>query len=218
MAERSYKRRKLLIDKSQYRLLIVYLIHFTAVLVIVFSAFVLFFTRQLENSSLTAFQRQEVASKIMWFYGNIWPFMWGVFMLLVVHSIYVTHKIAGPLYRIRNVMRTVGAGDLTRRVTIRNRDYLREDADVINESIDKIHRKIADLSAISQSIDATAADLGRVIDQGSPDETRQRFGELSDEIESLRETLGYFTVSAAKGKVGAEIPREATVDDLTPVA
>lgn len=218
MAERSYKRRKLLIDKSQYRLLIVYLIHFTAVLVIVFSAFVLFFTRQLENSSLTAFQRQEVASKIMWFYGNIWPFMWGVFMLLVVHSIYVTHKIAGPLYRIRNVMRTVGAGDLTRRVTIRNRDYLREDADVINESIDKIHRKIADLSAISQSIDATAADLGRVIDQGSPDETRQRIGELSDEIESLRETLGYFTVSTAKGKVGTEIPREATVDDLTPVA
>jgi hypothetical protein len=44
MSERGYKRRKLLIDKSQYRLLGVYLLHFIAVLVIVFSAFVFVFT------------------------------------------------------------------------------------------------------------------------------------------------------------------------------
>jgi len=218
MAERGYKRRKLLIDKSQYRLLVVYLVHFIAVLVIVFSAFVLLFTRQLENSSLTAFQQQEVAGKIIWFYGNMWPFMWGIFMLLVVHSIYVTHKIAGPLYRIRNVMWSVGSGDLTRRVSLRNRDYLKEDAKVANEAIDKIHKKIVEIDKIAQSAGTTLSDVGEAIDRGSSDRARQRCDDLNSQFDQLRDSIGYFSLSTARAKPDGETPREATVEDLTPVA
>jgi methyl-accepting chemotaxis protein len=217
MSKRSYKRRKLLIDKSQYKLLAIYLVHFVAVLVIVFSAFVLLFTRQLEHSSLTAFQRQEVAAKIMWFFGHMWPFMWGIFMLLVIHSIYVTHKIAGPLYRIRNVLWSVKTGDLTRKVTIRNRDYLGDEVQAVNEVIETYRKKIGDMSAIADSTGTTLASLQRAIERSSPDETRQRFDELSAQIDGLQTSLDYFTIAARKTKEDAETLREATVEDLTPV-
>jgi methyl-accepting chemotaxis protein len=195
----------------------VYLLHFTAVLVIVFSAFVLVFTRQLEHSSLSAVQQQEVAGRIMWFYGHMWPFMWGVFMLLVIHSIYVTHKIAGPLYRIKNVLWSVGSGDLTRKVTIRDRDYLSEEAKAVNDVIDIFRKKIEGSQVLSSSASTALAGLSRAIEQGTPDETAQRLEEATSQLEKLRTSLGYFTVATRPNGPTSEVPREATVEDLTPV-
>lgn len=218
MSKRGYKRRKLLIDKAQYKLLVVYLIHFVAVLVIVFSALVFIFTRQLEHSSLTAIQRQEVAGRILWFYGHLWPFMWGIFMLLVVHSIYVTHKIAGPLYRIKSVLWSVKNGDLTSRVKTRTGDYLTDHAQAVNDVIDTYRNKMEGLQVMSSSVDSARDNLSSAIDQGSLDEARQRFDELSDQIDGLHKSLGFFKVSTRSTGADSQIPRDATVEDLTPVA
>jgi methyl-accepting chemotaxis protein len=218
MEYRGYKRRRLLIDNTQYKLLGVYLIHFIAVLVIVFSALVIVFTRQLEHSSLTAFQRQEVAAKIMWFYGQIWPFMWGVFMLLFIHSVYVTHKIAGPLYRIREVLKSVKRGNLTAKAGLRSRDYLRTEAQVVNEAIQSIHDRIEGLRENTSSCTAALVELERAIEHGSSDQTEQRLNDLSSQIDGLRNSLGYFTVTSQGPDPDRGVAREATVEDLTPVA
>lgn len=218
MEYRGYKRRRLLIDKSQYKLLGVYLVHFVAVLVIVFSALVIVFTRQLENSSLTAFQRQEVAAKIMWFYGQIWPFMWGVFMLLFIHAAYVTHKIAGPLYRIREVLKSVKRGKLTEKVSLRSGDYLRTEAQVVNEAIQSIHVKIEGLRQNTSSCTAALVELERAIEHGSSDQTQQRLNDLSSQIDGLRNSLGYFEVANQGPDSHRGVAREATVEDLSPVA
>jgi methyl-accepting chemotaxis protein len=218
MEYRGYKRRRLLIDKSQYKLLGVYLVHFIAVLVIVFSALVIVFTRQLENSSLTAFQRQEVAAKIMWFYGQIWPFMWGVFMLLFIHSVYVTHKIAGPLYRIREVLKSVKRGKLTEKVALRRGDYLRTEAQVVNEAIQSIHDKIEGLRQNTSSCTAALVELERSFEHGSSDQTQQRLNDLSSQIDGLRNSLGYFKVANQGPDSDRGVAREATVEDLSPVA
>ncbi|MCK5406672.1 MAG: hypothetical protein KAJ37_04430 [Candidatus Krumholzibacteria bacterium] len=218
MEFRGYKRRRLLIDKTQYKLLGVYLVHFIAVLVIVFSALVIVFTRQLEHSSLTAFQRQEVAAKIMWFYGQMWPFMWGIFMLLFIHSVYVTHKIAGPLYRIREVLKMVKRGNLTAKVKLRSGDYLRAEEQVVNEAIQSIHDKIEGLRENTSSCTATLVELGRAIEHGSSDQTEQRFNDLSSQIDGLRNLLGYFKVTGGEPDANRGVDREATVEDLSPVA
>jgi methyl-accepting chemotaxis protein len=194
------------------------LIHFIAVLVIVFSALVIVFTRQLEHSSLTAFQRQEVAAKIMWFYGQIWPFMWGVFMLLFIHSVYVTHKIAGPLYRIREVLKSVKRGNLTAKAGLRSRDYLRTEAQVVNEAIQSIHDRIEGLRENTSSCTAALVELERAIEHGSSDQTEQRLNDLSSQIDGLRNSLGYFTVTSQGPDPDRGVAREATVEDLTPVA
>lgn len=218
MGYRSYKRRRLLIDKTQYKLLGVYLVHFIAVLVIVFSALVVVFTRQLETSSLTAFQRQEVAAKIMWFYGQMWPFMWGIFMLLFIHSVYVTHKIAGPLYRIREVLKMVKRGNLTAKVQLRSGDYLRTEEQVVNEAIQSIHDKIEGLRESTSSCTATLVELGRAIEHGSSDHTEQRFNDLSSQIDGLRNSLRFFKVTGEEPDADRGVDREATVEDLSPVA
>ncbi len=218
MGYRSYKRRRLLIDKTQYKLLGVYLVHFVAVLVIVFSALVIVFTRQLEHSSLTAFQRQEVAAKIMWFYGQMWPFMWGIFMLLFIHSIYVTHKIAGPLYRIREVLKMVKRGNLTAKVKLRSGDYLRAEEQAVNEAIQSIHDKIEGLRENTSTCTSTLVELGRALEHGSSEQTEQRFNDLSSQIDGLRNSLGYFKVTGGGADADRVVDREATVEDLSPVA
>jgi hypothetical protein len=109
-------------------------------------------------------------------------------------------------------------GILTTRVTIRDRDYLREDAEAVNGVIDTYRNKMEGLHVTSSAVGTALAGLGRAIDQGSPDETRQRFGELNEKIDEIQTSLGYFKVSNRKADHGTEIPREATVEDLTPIA
>ncbi|NNN06827.1 MAG: methyl-accepting chemotaxis protein [Elusimicrobia bacterium] len=46
--------------------------------------------------------------------------------LMLVVSLYVSHRFAGPIYRFEKSAQTVGAGDLTHRVSLRTGDELLE--------------------------------------------------------------------------------------------
>lgn len=56
--------------------------------------------------------------------------------------IYLTHKIAGPLYRFEKSMEAVGRGDLTHVVKIRKGDELKDLEVAMNEMIKNLRDKI----------------------------------------------------------------------------
>lgn len=59
---------------------------------------------------------------------------WVVVFVIVIAilSIFVSHKIAGPVYRFERSARVISSGDLTQRVKLRYGDELRELQDVFN--------------------------------------------------------------------------------------
>lgn len=57
----------------------------------------------------------------------------GVFVVIIaILSIFVSHKIAGPVYRFERSARVISSGDLTQRVRLRHGDELRELQDAFN--------------------------------------------------------------------------------------
>jgi methyl-accepting chemotaxis protein len=204
MAGSVNRRKKLLIDSSQRQLLGVYFVHFMVVLVIFFAAMVFIFNQQIIRSGLSVAQKQEFASLMSSFAHRMWPTMWIVFVLMVLHILYVTHKIAGPLYRIRSVLSYVGSGNLTARARLRRGDYLTKDADAVNamagELDDKIGRMRDEWEAASKSLE----ELGRSVEGASRSEAKQHLEQLRAHMVTWKESLDEFETSERKPPIQAD--------------
>jgi len=56
--------------------------------------------------------------------------------------IFVTHTIAGPVYRMERVARNIGDGDLTHFIKLRPKDELKDLADTMNEMTMGLRNKV----------------------------------------------------------------------------
>ena len=204
MAGTANRRKRLLIDGSQRQLLGVYFVHFMVVLVVFFAAMVFIFNQQIIRSSLSVAQKQEFTSLMSSFAHRMWPTMWILFVLMVVHLLYVSHKIAGPLYRIRSVLSYVGSGNLTARAKLRRGDYLTQDADAVNQMASELDNRIGHMcdewTAASKALD----DLEESIGSASRSEARECLGILKSHLAAWKESLDQFETSEKKPPVRSD--------------
>jgi len=206
MAGTANRRKKLLIDGSQRQLLGVYFVHFMVVLVVFFAAMVFIFNQQVIRSSLSVAQKQEFTSLMSSFAHRMWPTMWILFVLMVVHVLYVSHKIAGPLYRIRTVLSYVGSGNLTARAKLRRGDYLTQDADAVNEMAGELDNRIGRMRDEWTAARRALDDLEESIGSASRSEAKQRLEELRSHLETWKESLDQFETSERKPPVRSDQP------------
>lgn len=77
-------------------------------------------------------QQTEAARTILALHRRIWPGVIAVILLFSVLSIYISHQVAGPVYRIRKAIQNILAGDLATPVHLRRRDDLKDLAECTN--------------------------------------------------------------------------------------
>lgn len=136
---KKYKRRKILIDRPfqlKYMALLISLLlfHTLTVLAAVFGPTVYDL-----YSATTLEQKTEAARSILLFHKTMWPWIFAIIATFGVLSIFVTHKMAGPLFRIITDLRSIESGDYSIRITLRKGDELIELAEQINSISDKFN-------------------------------------------------------------------------------
>ncbi|MEW6710812.1 MAG: methyl-accepting chemotaxis protein, partial [Candidatus Riflebacteria bacterium] len=67
--------------------------------------------------------------------------------------IFVTHTIAGPVYRMERVVRNIGEGDLTHFTKLRPKDELKDLADAMNDMTMGLRNKVINLKEVLSQID-----------------------------------------------------------------
>jgi methyl-accepting chemotaxis protein len=60
-------------------------------------------------------------------------------------TLYVSHKIAGPLYRLGRSLENIGSGDLTFSVQLREHDELSEIAQTLNNTIENLRSRVSQI-------------------------------------------------------------------------
>jgi len=221
MSGTANRRRKLLIDNSQRQLLGVYFVHFMVVLVVFFAAMVFILNQQVIRSGLTVDQKLEFANLMSTFAHRMWPVMWVMFLFMVLHILYITHKIAGPLYRIRSVLSYVGSGNLTARARLRKGDYLTKDADAVNDMAGELDERIGRMRAEWKAADRSLNGLADSIEGASRNEARKRLDELRSCMDTWKQSLEQFETTERKpADKPADIPDKSSVTEKpqTPVA
>ncbi len=187
-----FKRRRLLVDRFQYRLVAVSAGHFLLVLVVFLASMLIPLMLKLDDPMATYIEKQRVAEVLLFFHEQLWLPLVAVFLLLTVHSLSVSHRIAGPLYRFRAVYKALAGGDLAARANIRKKDYLHADARALNEMIQALQTRVGALEDQARLLKEEAAQVTASAGSGSNADVRKAAERVESRLEDLRGQLAGF--------------------------
>ena len=195
---KAYKRRRVLIDKRlQYKLLIVNINYFVILFIVVGLTLFgpLFF--EFYDASIDYMQKSLIAEKILYLHGRLWPPFIAAAALFALHSIFVSHRIAGPLYRFRTVFKRLGEGDFSEDIRIRKNDYLHRDKEVMNETIRSLRTRIGRIKAEQRAVSDVLAGMNLDSEDVSP-ELGSQMTRIEHHMAEMRHQLDAFRLGGER--------------------
>ncbi len=66
-------------------------------------------------------------------------------LAVIAVTLFVSHKIAGPLFRFEKEIKEIGQGDLTKKIGLRKEDQITDMADSLNKMTASLHEKVLDI-------------------------------------------------------------------------
>jgi len=187
-----FKRRHLIVDRFQYRLIAISAIHFSLVLLVFMVALLLPLMLRLDDPTADYVEKQRVAEVILFFNDQVWLPLAAVFLLLTVHSLFVSHRICGPLYRFRAVFRALSEGNLDIRANIRKHDYLHTDARALNQMIESLGTRIRGLEDQTLHLKDDTAQLKDAVHSGAKAGAQKALESVESRLEGLLGQMAYF--------------------------
>ncbi len=153
------RRRRFYVDGFQVRLLVLNCIYFLTILLVLTITSFGPVAQRLADESISSAARAEMANLFLTLHSRYWFVALAVFVLLGVHSLYVSHRIAGPLYRFRKTFEEVAGGNLSIKLRIRKHDYLRRDESSINEMIASLRTRVGNVRKHQKDVSARVTTL-----------------------------------------------------------
>ena len=65
----------------------------------------------------------------------------------IIVTLFISHKIAGPMFRFEKELKEIGEGNLTKKIMLRNKDQAAELADCINDMTAGLQEKVSRIRA-----------------------------------------------------------------------
>lgn len=107
----------------------------------------------------------------------------------IVVTLFVSHKIAGPLYRFKKVLQALAEGDFSGEFRIRRLDQLQDLADAFNNMILKIR---TELVALKNNFQSLKEKLDNITEQEIVEHKRAYLSELKRISTELSKIIHYF--------------------------
>ena len=105
--------------------------------------------------------------------------------LIGIVSILLSHRVAGPVYRLGIFLRAVAQGDLSQRLRFRQGDELTETAESFNSMVDSLRERLLKDRVRSQNLAQELKALAQDIRERDPD--------LADRLEHIGEEISGVT-------------------------
>jgi methyl-accepting chemotaxis protein len=117
-----------------------------------------------------------------------------IVVLFVIHHIIVTHRICGPLVNFAHTFKKMGQGDLTRKVYIRHRDYLKKECSEINGMIDGLSKLLSQVSRDQKNlIDEMEGLMANIESLDTPEKIRTSLTVIDGKARVVSDRLALFT-------------------------
>ena len=196
MTMRPYKRRHFFIDR-QFQLKYILLVIFMLLLYTIVFVGILFIPQLMPlifNSPLD--EKVKAAEILLLYHKNIWPAVFIVIPLFGFFSIFITHQIAGPVYRLKMRLKQLTEWDLDSTVILRKGDDLQELADCVNLVTKELQEFSSALRENYNSLSQNINDIQKQIEAGkmNEDNGRELITRLDASRKSIADTLERFRI------------------------
>ena len=115
----------------------------------------------------------------------------GFIVIIAIISIFVSHKIAGPVYRLEESTKLIDSGDLTHRVHLRQGDELGDLQDAFNEMSESLSKMVYKDREIIERLAKTGDNLRKKVEEEKI--TKESLDEITYELNSIIEELKLVT-------------------------
>jgi methyl-accepting chemotaxis protein len=173
------QRRYLLWDTVQPRFLAVSVAHQSLVFLTFAASLFVPLIVKLHDTPLSSPEAGSIGYQFTILHDSIWPAFPIALILILTHSVFFSHRIAGPLYRFRNVFKAISQGDLMVETKIRRRDYLRQEADSLEAMVGELRAKLTTIKTDCHALEHLVAELKLAVHTNS----LQRAGAVSTELD-----------------------------------
>lgn len=145
----------------------------------------------------------SAATQLLYLHNRLWPAMVAILVLFLVHAVLFSHRVAGPLVRLRRIFREIGHGDLSQTIRIRKRDHLHLEVEAINGMVGDLRTLVGEVRAAEGDARAAAARLESVTGSGRSDD----LAELVFALDRVDRALEEFRLGEkARAAASAEPP------------
>jgi|GEM_PF-1859027 methyl-accepting chemotaxis protein len=146
-----------------------------------------------------------ILQQTAYFYLSMEKYIWisvpVVMVLIGIYSMILSHRIAGPLYRLEKTLLSIGEGDLSQRIRLRKHDELKDFGSRLNQTLDRLEGYLREALQALDEVERVEADLSsrsHPASAAAPDMEAQLL-RLKESTSRLRQALSSFRLSSPPG-------------------
>ena len=109
------------------------------------------------------------------------------FAAVIVAAVFISHKFAGPIFRLEKVAEAIAGGDLTIKANLRAGDELFDTAEHINVMIETLRQKLLKEKHLSDRIAQKLSEISEKLESKalSPEEAAQHLQDVLIEVRHI---------------------------------
>lgn len=109
------------------------------------------------------------------------------FAVVIVAAVFISHKFAGPIFRLEKVAEAIATGDLTVKANLRAGDELFDTAEHINVMIEILRQKLLKEKHLSDRIAQKLSEISEKLENKAipPEEAAQRLQDVLIEVHHI---------------------------------
>lgn len=217
MWNRKDRRKKLIINTFQYRLVALHLLQFGSVVAIMLAALYIPLIMEFDRSDLSGGQKAELTNRFLELNSLLFPAMWILAGFVIVYSVIISHRIAGPVFRIRTALHSLTMGNLSGSLKLRKKDYLIKEAEVVNILIDSLRDNIGDMDKTYEETSAALARLKATMDD-APVDAKERLAELEGRLLDWKCQLERYSMTGEPRRINRSTEAREVRDEHAPLS
>jgi methyl-accepting chemotaxis protein len=150
----------------------------------------------LDNRALSWQEKAVVGNDLLNLHARYWPWAIGASLVLMIHCIHsmqIMFRLAGPLYRLKNVLPQIAQGNLVVKTTLRKGDFLAPEVELVNQMTAQLNAKISAIKVMQGTLALDIAWLKQAGDTaGNPTiaeivkKTEQDLADLKMSLDSFK--------------------------------
>ncbi len=185
---RFFKRRKFVVyRKLQLKFIIIsfsYVIFFCVVMGVY-----LFFPlmAELDKSDIGSARALVAASRILYLHEKFWYALLLSLFAIGCHSIFISHKIVGPLQRFNSIFKSIKEGIVPSPIQVRKGDYLYSEMENINQMLERLREKLTELQEAQAHLNRSIIECKDTVSHSSTSELIKKMEDLAEQGKKLEE-------------------------------
>jgi methyl-accepting chemotaxis protein len=151
---------------------------------------------ELDRVDYASDQAVLAANKILYMHSKFWPAVIFALIVICLHSIRTSHKIAGPLYRFDLLFESIKEGNLPKKLTLRKGDYLLNEMESINRMLESLQTRVQEIKDAQAGLNEAISECKDVVSHASKDEISKRMNDITEKGDQLGEKVAYFKLAS----------------------